>query len=280
MAIQSIDEITSNSLVTSVEIAGSSAGRNQVFSDLPQTIDLPALTRVAVDLNVNTIDDIEASQQLIAAYNLNYIAIYVNGFFLPTFPPIARAKVVSTFKIATKPQPPTIITQSNGITVKQDSVTNGEEGVLVQGAVTASAPNYTQGHTSPLSLNKKGALRVIAEPGTADIGKIRFSLPDVDAMSELLVSANANGDNILIPGVATQTTRVYRVFFVLSDNSNLVFADSTPTNLTGPITMYAGGSFVLDLQGEPWFTTAAGEDFVLNQTGTAQISGRIYYTQS
>jgi hypothetical protein len=37
---------------------------------------------------------------------------------------------------------------------------------------------------------------------------------------------------------------------------------------------------VLDLDAEPWFTTDAGDAFIVNQTGTAQLSGRIYYEQS
>lgn len=42
----------------------------------------------------------------------------------------------------------------------QGSTTAGQSGTLVQGAVTTTAPTYTTGQTSPLSLTTTGALRV------------------------------------------------------------------------------------------------------------------------
>ena len=42
----------------------------------------------------------------------------------------------------------------------QGSTTSGQNGVLVQGAVTTAAPAYTTGQTSPLSLTTVGNLRV------------------------------------------------------------------------------------------------------------------------
>lgn len=43
--------------------------------------------------------------------------------------------------------------------VAQGSVTLGEVGTLIQGAVTTTAPTYTNGQTSPLSLQTDGSLR-------------------------------------------------------------------------------------------------------------------------
>lgn len=52
-------------------------------------------------------------------------------------------------------------TNKIGITgVVQGSTTSGENGDLVQGAVTTSAPTYTTGTTNPLSLDTSGNLRV------------------------------------------------------------------------------------------------------------------------
>jgi hypothetical protein len=44
----------------------------------------------------------------------------------------------------------------------QGSTTSGQNGVLIQGAVTTAAPLYTTGQTSPLSLDVNGNLRVTA----------------------------------------------------------------------------------------------------------------------
>jgi hypothetical protein len=60
----------------------------------------------------------------------------------------------------------TEVANSTGTTINpaedyaQGSTTSGQNGVLVQGAVTTAAPTYTTGQTSPLSLNTSGGLRV------------------------------------------------------------------------------------------------------------------------
>lgn len=47
--------------------------------------------------------------------------------------------------------------------VSQGSTTSGQTGLLMQGAVTTSAPSYTTAQTSPLSLTTAGLLRVAVE---------------------------------------------------------------------------------------------------------------------
>jgi hypothetical protein len=51
-------------------------------------------------------------------------------------------------------------TSVNGILVAQGSTTSGEKGPLIQGAVSALVPVYTNAQTSPLSLTTAGALRI------------------------------------------------------------------------------------------------------------------------
>lgn len=64
------------------------------------------------------------------------------------------------------PQPVTVVSGGGGTDgVAQGSTTAGQSGVLTQGAVQTSAPSYTSGQTSPLSLTTGGALRV--DPGVA-----------------------------------------------------------------------------------------------------------------
>jgi len=52
------------------------------------------------------------------------------------------------------------------LTLTQGSTTSGQSGPLIQGAVTTSAPTYTTGQTSPLSLTTGGLLRVDASGTT------------------------------------------------------------------------------------------------------------------
>lgn len=65
-------------------------------------------------------------------------------------------------------------TSVNGLLLAQGSNTTGQKGPLVQGAVTTAIPGYTNGDTSPLSLDPSGNLRIMgaaatgsASPGTA-----------------------------------------------------------------------------------------------------------------
>jgi hypothetical protein len=102
--------------------------------------------------------------------------------------------------------------------------------------------------------------------------------------AEVAIDFSATGDNIVVPGVTGQTIRVWQLFLVVCADTNLVFKDGS-TPFDGPLCMLANGSIVLDdnagtrQSDRPWFTTSPGNPFVINQTGSGQVSGRIYYTR-
>lgn len=106
----------------------------------------------------------------------------------------------------------------------------------------------------------------------------RFSPALVSQLTEASIDFVSTGDNTLVAGVGGQSVKVYKLFFVASAATTVIFK-SGATALTGAITLAAGGSVVLDFDAEPWFTTGTAAAFVLNQSGTAQISGRVYYIQ-
>ena len=98
-------------------------------------------------------------------------------------------------------------------------------------------------------------------------------------LREAAINASATGDNTLVAGVASQVIRAFKLFLVVSAATNLTFKDGGSA-LTGAIAMTANGSITLDLDPRyPWFTTSAGNSLVLGQSGSAQISGRVYYEQ-
>ena len=97
--------------------------------------------------------------------------------------------------------------------------------------------------------------------------------------TESSVNFSGTSDNTIISGTANQTIRVFRIFFVASASTTITFKDGA-TALTGAITVFAGGAFLLDYQDLAWFTTSSGNGFVISQTGTAQISGRIWFQKS
>lgn len=110
---------------------------------------------------------------------------------------------------------------------------------------------------------------------------VKFQTPTTSGLTAASVSVAASGDNTLVAGVAAQTVRVFRIFFVVAGAVNIQFKAATGgTALTGVMTMSAGGALVLDFSGEPWFVTATAGAFVLNLSAAVQVSGAVYYTQS
>lgn len=79
-----------------------------------------------------------------------------------------------------------ILTSVSGLSLAQGSTTSGQPGVLSFGAVTTSAPSYTNGQSSPLSLMTFGALRTAIVDGsgaqiTSFGGGVQYTEGDVDA---------------------------------------------------------------------------------------------------
>jgi hypothetical protein len=88
------------------------------------------------------------------------------------------------------------------------------------------------------------------------------------------------GDNTLVTGISGKIISVFKIFFVVSLPTNLIFKDGTGgTALTGAIPVPANGSLTFTFDTTPWFTASFGNNFVLNQSSTAQISGTVYYFQ-
>lgn len=105
---------------------------------------------------------------------------------------------------------------------------------------------------------------------------ISSSPPNV---SSVKIDFTGTGDNTLVAAVGGKKVYVYQLFLVQSAGSNLTFKDGAGTALTGTMSMLASGSITLFANGQPYFTTSTGNAFVLNQSGTAQVSGRLYYIQ-
>ena len=97
-------------------------------------------------------------------------------------------------------------------------------------------------------------------------------------LAALPISFSGTGDNTLVTGVAGKMISVYKLFLVVSTATNLTFKDGT-TAQTGALTMLAGGSIFFPYDTTTWFFASQGNNFVLNQSGTAQVNGAIYYIQ-
>lgn len=105
---------------------------------------------------------------------------------------------------------------------------------------------------------------------------------DADAFLNLAflpIDFNLAGANVVVSGVAGKRILVYRVFWIVGDDTNITIQDGPNTNLTGALPFLANGTLALDISNIPWFQTSAGNDFILNSTAAVQVSGAIYYQQ-
>jgi hypothetical protein len=169
--------------------------------------------------------------------------------------------------------------------------------VLVVRKDAAGALAGTDGDYAPLQVDASGNLRIAlatqldstndsvtaaqGAAGNATAGWfMRFGRPASSGLAEIAINHAASGDNTIVAGVTGQTVRMMKLFLVATAAVTLKVKSGTGTDLTGPISLAAGGSIVLDLDGEPWFTTATGAALTINLSAAVQISGRLYYTQS
>ena len=103
----------------------------------------------------------------------------------------------------------------DNLPLAQGAATSGQNGVLVQGAVTTAAPTYTTGNSNPISLQTDGSQRVavtntpsVAQSGTWNIGTVT-TLPALPANQSVNV-AQINGVTPLM-GAGNTGTGSHRV---------------------------------------------------------------------
>lgn len=93
------------------------------------------------------------------------------------------------------------------LALAQGSTTSGQFGPLMQGAVTTSAPSYTTGQTSPLSLTLSGALRVDASGSTQPVsGTVTSNQGTAAALAGAWPVEITDGANVL--GTAAHPIRI------------------------------------------------------------------------
>ena len=99
------------------------------------------------------------------------------------------------------------------------------------------------------------------------------------ALTDAVINSTSTGDITIVAASAGKEIHVYRLVLVVGAATNLTFKDGASTNLTGAMNMLANGSITLDYDGgsKAWFTTTSGNAFVINQSGTAQVSGKVSY---
>lgn len=105
----------------------------------------------------------------------------------------------------------------------------------------------------------------------------------LEPFHQTAVNFSSSGDNTVIAGATSLVIRVYRLSLVVASATSLEFKDGTGTVLGGPYPLAASESIVLDFTFAgmpPWFTTSAGNGFVINSSNAVQIGGEVDYLQS
>ena len=170
--------------------------------------------------------------------------------------------------------------------------TDGTTGLLMAGHIfdETAGTALTENDAAASRIDSKRAQVMVVEDATtrgqrqavsaAGGASIAFQTPTTASLTGASINASSSGDNTIVSGTASQTVRVHRLFLVVAAACTLKFKDGAGTDLTGAMTLNAGGAIMLDLSTDPWFVTSSGNGFVINLSAAVQCSGRVYYTKS
>jgi len=123
----------------------------------------------------------------------------------------------------------------SGLEVAQGSTTSGQKGILMQGAVTTSAPTYTNAQTAPFSLDTAGNIRVnltnasIAVTGTFFQSTQPVSLASGAAVDGAIATLGSKAD---AADAHTDTTAVSIVSVLKEISAKVQSPASTPVTGT------------------------------------------------
>jgi len=94
------------------------------------------------------------------------------------------------------------------------------------------------------------------------------------------VSFTSTGNNTVIAATAGKAVRVTWLWVCVSAATNITIVEVRPSTNSGAVPMTANGCMTLPavpLNGFPLAITSVGNAFIINQSGTAQVSGAVYY---
>ena len=93
------------------------------------------------------------------------------------------------------------------------------------------------------------------------------------------IDTASSGDNTIVAAVSGEKISVFRLWLWSNGTVSVTIKDGAGTNLAGAMALVAQSDPKWPLSEEPWFTTTAGNAFILNLSDAIQVSGRVYYVQ-
>ena len=154
------------------------------------------------------------------------------------------------------------ITPGSGVTIATDDIGGGRQAQLIK-------PVF--------GLDGIGTMVSDADPLPTIT---RFARPAAALLSSAAINEATSGDRTVLAGTALQTVRLFRMWLHVAAACSLKWKDGAGIDFHPAIPFTAGGTWVLDFDGEPWFVTTAGNGLLLNLSAAVQVSGRFYYTKS
>lgn len=168
----------------------------------------------------------------------------------------------------------------------QASTTASQVGVLIQGAVTTSAPSYTTGQTDPLSLTTVGGLRSALVDNSGN--QFDYTIPtqvtqallNPTDLSRASLSTSSSGDSTVVAAVSGQTTRVHRMWISVAGAVTITpkrgSTSFTPLVFSGATT----APFLMPFDARPYYVTGSNEAFILNLSGAVAVNIAVDYVTS
>lgn len=93
-----------------------------------------------------------------------------------------------------------------------------------------------------------------------------------------VIDIDDSGNNTVISATTGRSIKVHKMFFIAESGVTITMYDGSSTALSGPMKFVGSQGMVLDIDEDAWFTTTAGNAFVMNLDIAVQVSGTIYYT--
>jgi hypothetical protein len=98
------------------------------------------------------------------------------------------------------------------------------------------------------------------------------------------VALSTSGDHSVIPARADKIIKVWKLFLIAEGAVNLKMSHGIPGGSVSYFNSRAhhltqdGSNVTFAYDDEPYYTTAAGEEFGINLSGSVGLSGQIYFS--
>jgi len=198
---------------------------------------------------------------------------YVQGVNAELF--VGSAAVSATAPV---PVSATAAANSSGNPIYVTSPAEGATGVMAPSSAIEIGSIDLSGKLQGASASNPVPV-TITSGGGVSIGGVTLNPNATAVLLSAPVSITSSGNTTLVAHSGVLTTRIYKLILIMAGATFVTLQNSTPTTLFPSTYWTPYSQFTLAYDTTPWFTLAAGLDFVLNSSQAVPITGIVYYTQ-